>query len=63
MKKNNVAIFIAMKGTPCDEESKQLAELGKIPKYQDLTLVRALVTDIRTKYLIALPIKKTDKPL
>lgn len=61
MRKDNVVIFVMMKGTPCDEGSKQLAELGKIPKYQNLTLGRARITDIGTKNLITLPIKETDK--
>lgn len=63
MKKDNVAIFVTMKGTPCNEKSKLLAELGKIPKYQELTFVRTGTTDVGTKNLIALLIKETDKSL
>ncbi|KAF7381836.1 hypothetical protein HZH68_015709 [Vespula germanica] len=63
MRKDNVAIFITIHGKSYGERAKQLINLGKLSAYRDLTLDRACVTDIGSKQLIALPMKKTNNTI
>lgn len=58
MRKDNLAIFITMKGNPIDEGAKQLQSMSKLHHYKDLTLGRAKVTKFGTKSLISLVVKE-----
>lgn len=63
MRKDNVAIFITIRGKSYGERAKQLINLGKLSAYRDLTLDWARVIDIGSKQLIALPMKETNNTI
>lgn len=60
MRKDNLCIFVTQQGTPCCEGSKLLQAANKFPKFADLSLARARITNHGTKVLICLPIKERD---
>lgn len=61
MRRDNLCIFITQQGEAYDTGSLQLAEIGKLPAYEDLQLGRARVSDFGGKTLIAIPIKEKKR--
>jgi len=60
MRRDNLVVFVTQKGRPCDNGSKQLQEIGKLPKYPPLSLARGHVSKYGNKVLISLPVKEAE---
>lgn len=58
-RRDNLCILITQKGQACDEGTRQIEKAHQLPRYENLCLSRARVTEMGKRFLIVIPIKET----
>ena len=61
MRKDSYLYFVSTEGSPLDEGSRQLKDLGKLPRLENLTTGEPIVIKANKKLYFVLPLRGESK--